>query len=83
MKEILTSVGLGLNFLGTILLAFPVLRFKMWLKDDFISESGRNSKGEFWYKRRGFKRIKYFVLAGLGMLTLGFVLQFIAQFLSK
>lgn len=83
MKEILTNIGLGLNFLGAILLAFPMWKSKMWLRDDFIIKSGKNNKGEFWYERRGFKKIKCFALTGLGLLVLGFALQFLAQFLYE
>lgn len=79
MKEILTSIGLGLNLFGAILIAVPILQAKAWLKDDFITESGRSNEGEFWYKRRGFKKLRCYVLIGIAFLVLGFILQLIAQ----
>jgi len=79
MKEILASIGLGFNFFGAILLAFPMLKFKKWLEDDFIIKSGTNSKGEFYYEKRGVKKIRCFALAGIVLLLLGFLLQLIDQ----
>ena len=79
MREILISIGLGLNLFGAILLVLPMLKSKAWIKDDFITKSGKNDKGEFWYERGGFKKIRGYALAGIALLALGFILQFIAQ----
>ena len=79
MKEILTSIGLVLNLFGASLIAIPILQAKAWLKDDFITESGKSNEGEFWYKRRGFKKFKRYALAGIVFLVLGFMLQLISQ----
>jgi len=78
MKEILTSIGLGLNLFGAIIIALPILQSKSWLKDDFITESGKNKRGEFWYIRRSFKRFRCYALVGIAFLVLGFILQLIA-----
>jgi len=79
MREILISIGLGLNLFGAILLVLPTLKSKAWLKDDFITKSGKSNEGEFWYERRGFKKVKCYALAGIMFLVLGFTLQLIAQ----
>ena len=79
MQKILTSIGLLLNLFGAILIAFPILQAKVWLKDDFLTESGENKEGEPWYKTKRFKKAQCYVLVGIAFLVLGFILQVVAQ----
>lgn len=80
--EFLITIGLGLNLLGTFILAFPVLRLKRWLEDEEIDRSGTNSKGKFWTETKGFRKIRYFAIKGLILLFFGFVFQIVALFLK-
>lgn len=79
-RNFFQALSLLFNLSGAILLIIPLLRVKQDLDDDLIIQSNRKmvmGEEKHFYTRRGFLKDMRYGLWGLGLLGLGFLIQFI------
>lgn len=79
-RDCLQAISLFLNFLGAVILAIPLIKKERDLDDDLIIKDRVRTVGdkkEYLYTRRGFLKDRRYGLLGLGLLGLGFLIQFI------
>lgn len=80
LKENLIIFGLGLNFIGAIFLAFPIIKsVRNVEKDDRFNHMDKNGN----YETGRDKRNKYLGIVGIVFLATGFLLQIINQYTNK
>jgi hypothetical protein len=74
-------IGLGLNFLGALVLSMPLLRSEGCFDEetDTVIDRGETKGGFKWTTRR-MKKDATLARLGAGLVVVGFLLQFIAKF---